>query len=247
MKRIAVVLFVFLASSTAYAQLTIKFPSRDGLMVTGDWYPVSSQLPVILLCHGENASRGEYLDIALRLNKFGFNCLAIDQRVGGEINGTPNATAEAAKSKNLQPKLEDAEKDILAALDYLFEKYNRPATVLGSSYSASLAMKIAVDNPKVASVIVFSPGENFSSKTFVADNIKSLTKPIFATSSRAEADGVTDLLKDVNSRIKIQYLPSTAGDHGVQVLWPTSPDNQEYWIALMSYLDKIKEQEQSGQ
>ena len=224
-------------------QLKLTFPSKDGLMITADWYPVSSSLPVILLCHQNRFSRGEYNETALRLNKFGFNCLALDQRVGDEVNGIINETAIEAKKKNLNPTFVDAEQDIVAAVDYLFEKYQRPITILGSSYSASLALKIAAENPNVASIIVFSPGEYFDDKKYISNHIQTLTKPIFATSSREEADGVTELLKDINSRIKIQYIPASKGDHGSKVLWPDSQYNQEYWIALMSFLERIKNRE----
>jgi dienelactone hydrolase len=240
MKKFLLLFGFLVLSAQSFAQLTLTFPAKDGLMVTADWYPVSSQLPVILLCHQNGSSRGEFTETALRLNKFGFNCLALDQRVGDEMNGVKNETAIAAKAKKLTPKLEDAEMDIVAAVNYLFEKYNRPIVIMGSSYSASLALKVAAENPKVESVIVFSPGEYFTDKNFIASHIQTLSKPVFATSSREESEKVTDLLKDINSRIKIQYIPSTKGDHGAKVLWPDSPDNQEYWIALMSFLDRIK-------
>ena len=239
-------IFVILLSTTFHfssGQLKLTFPSKDGLMITADWYPVSSSLPVILLCHQNPFSRGEYNETALRLNKFGFNCLALDQRVGDEVNGIINETAIEAKKKNLTPTFADAEQDIVTAVDYLFEKYQRPITILGSSYSASLALKIAAENPNVASIIVFSPGEYFDDKKYISNHIQTLTKPIFATSSREEADGVTELLKDINSRIKIQYIPASKGDHGSKVLWPDSQYNQEYWIALMSFLERIKNQE----
>lgn len=238
-KTITVLLFV-LTIQYSSAQLKLTFPSKDGLTITADWYPVSSDYPVILLCHQNGYSRGEFSETALRLNKFGFNCLAVDQRVGDEVNGVKNETATAAKKKNLNPTFPDAEQDIIAALDYLHEKYKRPISILGSSYSASLALKIAADNPKVFAVILFSPGEYFDDKKFVSKNIQSLTKPVFVTSSLDEADTVTELLKDVNSRVKIQYVPASRGDHGSKVLWPESLYNQEYWIALMSFLNRLK-------
>lgn len=222
------------------AQLKLTFPSKDSLTVTADWYPVSTSMPTILLCHQNRFSRGEYLETALRLNKFGFNCLAIDQRIGNKVNDVKNETAAEAISKKLNTSLEDASKDILAAVDYLYEKYNKPVVIIGSSYSASLALIVANENPKVSAIAVFSPGEYFADTNFVRKHIEKLNKPLFATSSRDEAESVTDLLKDVNSRIKVQYIPASKGDHGSKVLWPQSPYNQEYWIALMSFLDRIK-------
>lgn len=231
-----------IACTSTKAQLKVLFPSKDDLMVTADWYPISSKLPVILLCHQNGASRGEYSETALRLNKFGFNCLAIDQRVGKEVNGVKNETASDAVEKKLNPKYEDAEQDILAAIDYLQTQYKQKIILIGSSYSASLALKIAASNPRISAVAVFSPGEYFTDTNFIKNSIKTLDKPVFATSSRAEADKVTELLQDVNSRIKIQYIPKKEGDHGSKVLWSSAPENQEYWIALMSFLGKLKSQ-----
>lgn len=227
-------------SNESKAQLKVIFPSKDELMMSADWYPVSSSMPVILLCHQNGFSRGEYTETASRLNKFGFNCLAIDQRVGKEVNGIKNETAIEAQEKKLDPTFEDAEQDIIAAIDYLQTQYKQKIIILGSSYSASLALKIAATNERVSAVALFSPGEYFSDTNYIGNSIKTFEKPLFATSSKAEADKVTDLLRDVNSRIKIQYIPKEEGDHGSKVLWPSSPQNQEYWIALMSFLNKVK-------
>jgi len=240
MKKVLLLMAFVFSIQTLSAQLKVTFPAKDGLKVTADWYPVSSDLPVILLCHQDNASRGEYIETALRLNKFGFNCLAIDQRVGSAVNNVSNETADAAKAKQQKPIYEDAEQDIIAAVDFLFEKYKKPIIIVGSSYSASLALKIAATNNKIMAAAVFSPGEYFADKNYIGNSIKTLMKPVFASSSKAEANAVTELLKDVNSRLKIQYLPNSLGEHGSKVLWPATPGNQEYWIAFMSYLDKLK-------
>jgi dienelactone hydrolase len=229
-----------IAPASSNAQLTVTFPAADSVEVTADWYPVSDEYPSILLCHQNRFSRGEYQETALRLNKFGFNCLAIDQRVGSEVNGVINRTALAAKSRGQQHEFTDAEQDIRAGLDFLYNKYNKPVILMGSSYSASLAMKIANGNNKVLGVIVFSPGEYFQEKDFTRNAIVGLDKPLFATSSKEEAESVTDLLRDVNSRIKVQYVPQSAGDHGSKVLWSKSPSNQDYWVALMSFLTRMK-------
>jgi dienelactone hydrolase len=235
------ILFLGIGISTSVkAQLKVFFPAKDELMITANWYPVSSDYPVILLCHQNGYSRGEYAETALRLNKFDFNCLAIDQRVGKTVNGVLNETAADAEEKKKSQSFEDAEQDILAALDYLQTQYKQKVIILGSSYSASLALKIAASSDRVSAVVAFSPGEYFSDPHYISSSIEKLDKPVFITSSRKEADGVTQLVRDVNSKIKIQYIPKQEGDHGSKVLWSTSPQNQEYWIALMSFLNKVK-------
>lgn len=223
------------------AQLKVEFPSKDGLLISADWYPVSTEMPVVLLCHQNRFSRGEYIETALKLNKFGFNCLAIDQRTGNEVNGITNETAARAKAKGLSVEFEDSKQDIEAAVDYLFSIHKQKIILLGSSYSASLALIIANQDDRVKAVAAFSPGEYFSDKQYVKSSINGLNKALFLSSSREEAAKVTDLVQDVNSRIKVQYIPKTAGDHGSKVLWSSSPENQEYWITLMNFLDKVRD------
>src|SRR4051812_4802889 len=109
MKKILPLILFTLSMQMASAQLKISFPSKDGLTVTADWYPVNSEMPVILLLHQNGYSRGEFLETALKLNKYGFNCLAVDLRVGDKVNDVKNETAEAAKNKKLKPTFEDTE------------------------------------------------------------------------------------------------------------------------------------------
>lgn len=76
---------------------TISFPSKDGLEITADVYFTGDKSkPWILLCHQARWSRGEYNEIAPKLNALGFNCLATDQRSGKEVNGVTNETAARA-------------------------------------------------------------------------------------------------------------------------------------------------------
>ena len=232
---------VFITIAAA-AQTTVTFPAKDGLPVVGDWYPTqNSDAPIILLCHQARFSRGEYKEIAPRLNKFGFNCLAIDQRAGDRVNKIDNETAKLAKERGLKTDYLDAEQDIVAAVKYLNEKYKKKIIIFGSSYSASLALKVAKENEAVGAVIVFSPSEYFDDKNFVAERCAGLDKPIFATSSKDHADELTDLIKDVVSRLKVQYIPQSEGESGSKVLWSEKTGNQEYWIALMSFLTKVKD------
>lgn len=67
---------------------TITFPSKDGLTLTADLYIMHDKsAPFIVLFHQARWSRGEYEEIAPRLNMMGFNCMAVDLRSGGQVNG----------------------------------------------------------------------------------------------------------------------------------------------------------------
>ena len=241
MKYITLLLILFFFSAKIFAQHTIRFPSKDGVTITADSYDIDSLAPVILLCHQAGYSRGEYLETAKRLNKFGFNCMAIDQRSGKECNAIHNETADAAARAGKTRNYSDAEQDIIAGIDYLYNKYHRRIVLLGSSYSASLALIIAKENEKVCAVTVFSPGEYLGEKDYVRKKINGLDKPVYSTSSLDEAGDVTELMRDVISKLKVQFIPRSQGNHGSKVLWTTNSSNQEYWLTLMAFLSKVKD------
>ncbi len=237
---ILILVFAILNSSSASAQKTISFFSKDGILITADLYLINDTLPYMILCHQAGSSRGEYLETAARFGKFGYNCIAIDMRSGGEMNGIKNETTINAKAKGRSTTHLDAAQDITAAIDYAFDLSKKKVVLVGSSYSASLVMKIAVDNNDVKAVIAFSPGEYLGAKYSVKDTIKALTKPLFVTSSKEESEKVEELIKDVASKKKQEFTPSKPGAHGSKALWKETPNYQEYWLALMMFMLGVK-------
>ncbi|MBL7784659.1 MAG: alpha/beta hydrolase [Chitinophagales bacterium] len=224
--------------SITAGQHTFNFLSKDSLPITGTLYHIAPDLPIILLCHQAGSSKDEYSTIAPRLNELGYNCLAIDQRSGGKKLGGNNPTAIAAQKANKPTDYLSAEQDILAAIDTICNLYHKSVVLLGSSYSASLAMKIGASSPKVKSVIAFSPGEYFSeqSDTYLSQYVRQLKKPLFITSSKSEAEACKTLFNFACSRTKVQFIPSGEGIHGARALWQQTPNHAEYWDALVDFL-----------
>ena len=218
----------------------ITFPTSDGILVTADLYLVNDSLPYMILCHQAGYSRAEYAETAPKFCHLGYNCLAIDARSGNEVNGVKNETAALAASKKKPTTYLDAEKDIIAAIDYAYAKSGKKIFLIGSSYSASLALKIAVSNKKISAVMAFSPGEYFGTKLKLKDAIVNLSVPIFVTSSKDEAQDVTTLISDVKSKIKNQFVPTSKGKHGSSSLWKDNPGYHEYWFAIMMFIKQLK-------
>ncbi|MCB9448403.1 MAG: dienelactone hydrolase family protein [Flavobacteriales bacterium] len=223
----------------------VHFPSKDGLEITGDLYQIDPHAPYILLCHQAGYSRGEYVVTAERLNKLGYNCLAIDLRSGGAVNGVENETAKKAAAKNLPTEYLDAEQDMLAGVEYLSHLAGQPVILFGSSYSASLALKIASENELVEAVIAFSPGEYFGDKLNVKQAISHLDKPVFVASTKGESDHVRNLVSQVPESKRTQFTPGREGMHGSRALWKTCESQQECWMSLIRFLSKLKNKESS--
>jgi pimeloyl-ACP methyl ester carboxylesterase len=217
----------------------IMIPSTDSLMVTAELYEKDAALPYMLLCHQARWSRGEYRETAPMFNELGFNCLAIDQRSGGEVNGVTNETFASATEKGLATQYIDAVPDMEAALLYLYNRSGKPVVIVGSSYSSALVLKIAaMHSNKVSAVVSFSPGEYYKDHS-VAGWCNDFSVPFWVTSSKEEAPAVTELIKDNTSENKVQFIPELEGDHGARALWEEKESHEEYWTSLKAFLKSL--------
>lgn len=242
--RISKVTFVVavaaLLAGTSSAQQTVTFPSGDGVTITASLYVVDINKPYILLLHQAGYSRGEYNEIAPKLTKLGYNCLAADLRSGNEVNFTKNVTAAQASQKGLPTQYIDALPDIQAAIDYIKEHSNLPIIIWGSSYSASLAMVAASNNLRIGAVVAFSPGEYFADKSYVRSNTHRISVPVFATSAKTECEQTKLACSSVKPDLLTIFCPVQSGKHGSSALWESNTSNSEYWLALSVFFSKLE-------
>ena len=230
---------VSLAQSSV-SMTSIAFPSRDALTITADLYVAQNDFPYVLLCHQDGFSRGEYKTIVDKINKLGFNCIAIDQRSGNDVNGITNETADRARVKKLPVEPLDAEQDIVAAIDYTFGISNKKVIVVGSMYSASLALKIAAYNTKVKAVAAFSAGDNCGEKLKLNKAVETLNKPVFITCSGTEATATKELITHIPSKNIVSFFPDSEGNQGAKALWKKEPESKKYWRAFKKFLLSVK-------
>lgn len=220
----------------------ITFLSLDSLPISANLYYNYSSAPVILLCHQARYNKFEYTRIAETLLEKGFNCIAIDQRSGGPLVEENNETMLKAKALGKPIDYLDAEQDIVAAVNYTSNKYNKKVILWGSSYSSTLALWIALENKNVAAVISFSPGDYFiDEKGSLTEKLKNLSIPMFVTSSKEESVEITKMLANVKlDDTKIQFIPKSVGTHGSRALWQTDENHEEYWNAIGPFLESLK-------
>lgn len=225
---------------------TITFPSLDGLEITADLYAPRADraTPLIVLFHQAGWSRGEYRELAPWLNQNGFNCLAIDQRSGHEVNDTPNATAARAKAAGKGTTYIDAQQDLVAALAYARANLaTGPVIAWGSSYSAGLVLVVAGTQPElVDAVLSFSPGEYFSDlgrpDNWVTNTAAGIKAPVFVTSARSERENWQGIYAAIRSA-KASFVPNTKGNHGSRALWAKFVDSAGYRQAVETFLKRF--------
>lgn len=238
-------LLLSFTSHTSSAADTISFPSKDGLSITADTYIENPETsPTIVLFHQAGWSRGEYVEIAPRLNKLGFNCIAVDLRSGKSVNGVVNQTAKKAEKEGKSTTYVDAIQDIQASIEYVKKTYNPDKLIIwGSSYSAALVLKIAGESSElVDGILAFAPGEYFSrfgkSGTWIQESAKNIDKPVFITSARAEKGKWKPIFDSIKSKEKVSFIPQTEGNHGSRALWEKFGDSDEYWKEVTGFLKK---------
>jgi pimeloyl-ACP methyl ester carboxylesterase len=227
MNKFFVLSFLFF-SCKMFAQVKGSFTTSDSVNVTYDEYFISKKKPCILLCHQANYSRGEYVYTATVLNKLGYNCVAIDQRSGNEINNVSNETKKDALSKNKSTEFDSAEIDIKEAIDFFTKKYGQKMIVWGSSYSASLVLKIAVQYPdNIRGILCFSPGDYLNSFK-LSNNLSDLRFMVYVYGAQKELDAIGLALRNVPNKRTFKPIFS-AGKHGSSVLWADSDSAMEFW------------------
>lgn len=244
--NLALTVLLFLCITGTHAVETISFNSKNGLEVTADLYLTNNtKAPFIILFHQAGWSRGEYLEIAPKLNAMGYNCMAVDQRSGEKVNNIINETAKRATEKGLSSDYPDALPDMLAAIDYVKANYKMKKLILwGSSYSSALVLKIAGDYPDIAdATLSFAPGEYFErfgqSEDWITQSAKYIKIPVFITSAKKEHVYWKSIFEAIPTTSKQSFLPTTEGHHGSRALWEQFDDHEAYWTAVNDFLKNI--------
>ena len=110
--RFLFILSLLFINWNLHSQEKIIITADDGLLITADLYEIDAKKPYILLFHQAGFSRGEYKETTQKIIKFGYNCLAVDLRSGGEVNYIQNNTALLAVQKGFPTDYLSSEKDI---------------------------------------------------------------------------------------------------------------------------------------
>jgi dienelactone hydrolase len=180
--------------------------------------------------------------IAPELNAFGFNAMAVDQRMGGSFNAIANETAKRFGERAMSEAYLDALPDMEAAIRYARKNYAKGKLIIwGSSYSASLALKIAGDNPDQAdAVLAFSPGEYFGylskGPAYIGQSAKKIRVPVLIASSSSEKNEWYSIYESIPGDRKTYFLPPSDGAHGSSALFEYYDASKDYWKAVKDFL-----------
>jgi dienelactone hydrolase len=175
-------------------------PDFDGEIIStsdGHWVAArrtgnnNDALGIVVMFHQSGSNMHEYDPIAPRINALGYDCLVVDQRAGGSLWGEENITASQYEG---EVSYMDAYIDMQAAIEWVAEQGYKTIIAWGSSYSASLVLKLASEDDRIDAVLSFSPGEYFDDKRVVAEWNSRVDVPRFFA---ATADEIEDDVLDI--------------------------------------------------
>ena len=222
-----------------------RLHTEDKVPITAEIRRASSDpaTPFLLLLHDSHSSRGEYRELMPRLISLGFNAMSIDLRVGGKCKQVRNVTARYAQGfANL--KRSDALLDIEAALAHARANEAHGKLFLwGSAYTASLALVAAERHPDlIDGVIAFAPGEYFRDdghpEHWVRDAAARVRCPVFVASDAGSEADWKPIFEALPAELRESFVPAQGGRHGSSSLWAEVPESEQYWTALIAFLDR---------
>ncbi len=130
--------------------------------------------------------------------------------------------------------------EMLAAINYAFEKSQLPVILFGSGANGSLCLKIARENDNVRAVVALSPGEYFLPDINIRDTITDLRKPVFVTSSLSEFPYVKEVVSGVPEDYLKAFEPKMGeGGRGTLSLSNDTENHSEYWLALLLFFKDL--------
>jgi dienelactone hydrolase len=240
--RVALVVGAAAAPVVAAGPTAVWLTAADGVEVRGDLYARqgddAASAPVVLLFHQAGSNRGEYAEIAPRLNAMGFHALAIDQRSGGERWGFENETvAKLGESTDYLAALPD----LVAALKWKAASgYRGKTLVWGSSYSAALVFLLAAEHREIDGVLAFSPGEYLGTRTDeVRKAAKAVSKPVLVLTPADERDRAKQVVDVLPGEDKGFVIPDDAV-HGSSMLVPArNAGAEEVWPLVRAFLERF--------
>ncbi|HEY65050.1 MAG TPA: alpha/beta hydrolase [Caldilineae bacterium] len=120
---------------------TVRFPSRDGLLLGGYWIPARRRRGTIVLLSGQGGSLDPDLIYAPALIHHGYDVLLFDFRGHGRSQGE-------SVSWGYYERL-----DLLGALDFLRERGIEQVGVWGFSMGAAVAIRTAPEAEEIVAVV----------------------------------------------------------------------------------------------
>ncbi|MEE2750290.1 MAG: alpha/beta fold hydrolase [Myxococcota bacterium] len=149
-------LFLLVGASIAGPVENVKIPTEDGLELHAFYQPSEDSQKAVLFLHMLDRSAKDWEYLAQRMNRAGFNTLALDLRSHGENAGEGKPTSDLNYS-DFRAMIGD----VGSALAWLKKRGTGDISIVGASIGSSLALLSAGTDPDIRNLVLLSPGVNY--------------------------------------------------------------------------------------
>lgn len=150
--RALLLLGSLLVASSAWAR-DITLQTDDGTSLHASYLaPDDEARGGVVLVHDEGRCSKDWKFLAQKLQQSGLHVVSPDLRGHGDSSGSESALEESDYAAMTA--------DVSAALDYLDRVDAGELALVGASFGANLALKVASERPDVQNLVLLSPGLN---------------------------------------------------------------------------------------
>lgn len=212
-------------SALAQTPMAVEVAAPDGLVLKGDWYPLSNDRPTILLLHQMYTNRTSWQPYIGILTGAGYNVLAVDVRGHGQTKGK----VDWAKAVD----------DVAVWLGWLRAAGVRDALMtMGSSMGSTLAIVGCARDVTCRTAVAISPGWSYNGIS-VEESLTTLLAGrqvliLYTQRDRYPSRGVPRMVAAAPQAVVVQMY--TGNRHGMDLLktWQDSLQVILNWLAAHS-------------
>ncbi|GJM21245.1 MAG: hypothetical protein DHS20C15_11600 [Planctomycetota bacterium] len=224
----------------------VELTAADGAPLVGDWYAARTGRPAsgsaLILLPMARQQRTDWMPARAALEDAGIATFALDPRGHGESRAADGAYRARLDARDTSA-YEEATQDVAAAVAFL-ESKGYPAErigVMGASIGCSIALRAAVNDPRLAGVAALTPGANYIGFDSMSDLTQWDQRPLLLVSSDEEANaGARPLHAAAQARdpwapVDLVILPQT-GIHGTRMLGVVAGVEQQlaaWWTRVL--------------
>jgi len=209
----------------------IKISTEDQVVLAATVYETVSEKAVILV-HMLGNNRQSWKDLALYIQKNGYNVLAIDLRGHGQ--SLEKNKQRISYISFAEQDFQDMLKDIKAAKEFLQKQGASEISIVGASIGANLAMIYASQDKDIQKIVALSPGLNFKGLK-PQDPAKKITIPVLivaAEDDQYSAMSARTLEAVIHSDKELKIYDKA--DHGTR-MFNYQPELKEF---IVKFLEK---------
>lgn len=169
----------------------VELRSLDGWTLKARYLPAREGRKTLLLLHGTGQRKEAWVLLARELAAEGYGVFGLDLRGHGESLIGPDgqaATWRKFRTTKLQNDFADMDRDIQAAVSTLTARGVAEESIgfVGEGVGGSVGLKYAAVHPKIAMIVMLSPGMSYQEVTTVNAMLAYKNRPILMVYSEED-------------------------------------------------------------